>query len=161
KVPIEQLHLLHDYQKPAPDPAALVARPELARVRTLWLGSFGPEVLWALLTDCPGLATLRALRVDVGDDRDEETPSAQRGRKLTLPALDSLRLHQQWGEGVWQAFVEGCPGPLRRVHLNWYSERVDEDEPEPPGWDWLRSTRHWPHVEHAALRHHLNLVYGG
>jgi uncharacterized protein (TIGR02996 family) len=153
KVPVEQLHLLHDYQKPAPDPADLAARPELARIRTLWLGSFGPEVLGALLTDCPGLAGLRALRLDEG--------YAELGRKLKLPALDSLRLHQRFADGGWEAFVEGCRGPLRRVHLSWYSERLDEDEPEPPGWDWLRSTRHWPHLEYAALRHHLNLVYGG
>jgi uncharacterized protein (TIGR02996 family) len=153
-VPLEQMRLLSG--PGAKRSAALAARPELSRLRTLCLDGRGATWhLEALLTGCPALAGLRALRLHSEWDGPDGPPLAEFAARTDLPALDSLRVRQDEASDAWVPFVAACRRPLRRLHLLYHAERFDEDNP-PPEFDWLRRTPHWPHLEFVALRVWLN-----
>jgi uncharacterized protein (TIGR02996 family) len=154
RVPIEQMRLLNGHG--VERSPALVARPELSRLRTLCLnGQGGSWHLDALLTGCPTLVGLRALRLHGEYDHADGSSLAELAARMDLPALDSLRVRQDEASDAWVPFVTACRRPLRRLHLLYHAEMFDEHNP-PPEFDWLRRTPHWPHLEFASLRMWLN-----
>jgi uncharacterized protein (TIGR02996 family) len=154
RVPVEQLRLLSG--RGAERSTALATRPELSRLHTLCLDDQGSSWhLDALLTGCPALAGLRALRLHGGGHYHDGSPLAEFAARMDLPALDSLRVRQDEASDSWIPFVAACRQPLRRLNLLYHAERFDENNP-PPEFGWLRRTPHWPHLEFAVLRMYLN-----
>lgn len=160
-VPCSQLRLLQEREAPEFEAAKLCQRSELSRVTTLCIAGYaGWRVadLEPLLTDCPSLATLRALRLGQGPTENEAI--AHLIRNLACPSLDSLAVENRVDRERWRDCLPPAGPPLRRACFlgheedNGWNEETNEStwEWDQPDLDWLLASRHGPTLEVAILR---------
>jgi uncharacterized protein (TIGR02996 family) len=170
-VPCSQLRLLQEREATEFEAAKLRQRLELGRVTTLCIAGYPgwrAADLEPLLTDCPHLAVLRALRLGQGPTESEAT--AHLIRNLACPSLDSLAVENRVERERWRDCLPPTGPPLRRVCFlgheedNGWNEETNEYtwEWDQPDLDWLLASRHGPTLEVATLRLTVDHIdYGG